>query len=166
MTVRRALRLVLGLGRWRVVCPDCGGTGICKREGSRHPHSCCGDCDRRLVPRSAVPDDFSPDHLSNVLLGTGWIWGSFWQGLFLGFYRRKNRALVVPAEARWESEEEPSPSRVAPDGVTLTILGKPPAEPVLRLSRQGRDHAMVVLLAADRAWLREQLAAFDHGEEG
>jgi hypothetical protein len=90
----KALRWLLGLGRWRTTCPICKGTGICQEAGSKHPHSCCGDCERKRVPWSSVPDNFdgknnefykriSPD---GVLIGVGWVWGSFWQGLRRGFY--------------------------------------------------------------------------------
>jgi hypothetical protein len=90
----RALHRLLGLGQWRVICPVCKGTGICQSPGCRWPHSCCGDCKRKRVPWSSVPADFdgknhneyqriSPD---GVLIGVGWVWGSFWQGLQRGFY--------------------------------------------------------------------------------
>jgi hypothetical protein len=55
----------------------------------------------------------------------------------------------------------PAPSKRAPDGVTLTILGKPPAEPVLQLSHQGGGVVRTVLRAAERAWLLEHLARWN-----
>ncbi len=35
----------------KVWCPDCEGTGWCKQGGSQEPHSCCGDCDRIILPK-------------------------------------------------------------------------------------------------------------------
>lgn len=56
--------------------------------------------------------------------------------------------------------------RVTPDGSLLQILGDPPAEPVLQLTRHpkagtSRETGLCVLRAEDRAWLRAQLARFD-----
>lgn len=90
-----ALKRLLSLGRWKIICPCCKGTGICQDPGSVFPHSCCGDCERKYVPWSTVPSNFdgenhdafmkiSPD---GALIGVGWVYGSFWQGLRQGFYR-------------------------------------------------------------------------------
>lgn len=83
--LRAALRWLFDLGRWRVVCPDCKGTGVCQHATSRWLHS----CGRKLVPRSQVPAGFDGPHwktITTAVIGTGWVWGSFWQGLQWGFY--------------------------------------------------------------------------------
>jgi hypothetical protein len=93
-SIGSALDWLLGLGRWRVVCPTCKGTGLCQKEGSLHPHSCCGGCGRKRVPWSSVPPDFDgKSHAihrrifpEGPLIGVGWVEGSFWQGLQQGFY--------------------------------------------------------------------------------
>jgi len=61
---------------------------------------------------------------------------------------------------------KPAPSRVAPNGVRMSIFSKPPAVPVLQLFKQGEGIMQAPLRADDRAWLREQLAAFDPPPSG
>jgi len=57
---------------------------------------------------------------------------------------------------------KPAPSRLTPNGVTLSIFPKPDGRaPILQLFKQGEGSMRAVLRADDRAWLRRQLAAFD-----
>jgi hypothetical protein len=90
--IARTFGLILGLGRWRTVCPDCEGTGFCARLNSRHPHSCCGDCGRISVPWDEVPAGFDGGRLGEeAIIGAGWVWGSLWTGIRFGFYRGPRR---------------------------------------------------------------------------
>lgn len=89
---KSAASWIFGLGRWRVVCPDCKGTGICQLGNSEYPHSCCGDCGRTYIPVSKAPTGFNRGSSfsdGTVIIGTGWIWGSFWSGLYNGFYHNR-----------------------------------------------------------------------------
>lgn len=64
---------------WPVKCEDCNGTGICVGENSRHPHSCCGACDRRAVPTTSVPPNGKFACVANgVLIGNGRMWVRPW----------------------------------------------------------------------------------------
>lgn len=97
---------LVGLGRWKAVCPDCDGTGLCNHPNPRHPHSCCGACNRVWVARTAVPLDFDgvecgagerwpgfcaeagvPVGTALALIGSGWVEGSFWWMLRRGRWR-------------------------------------------------------------------------------
>lgn len=75
--------------KWLITCPDCNGTGICQTNNpgpSKHPHSCCGDCDRIIIPATdaRVPAGFVPlygEPYEKVIIGDGLIAVSFWRWL-------------------------------------------------------------------------------------
>jgi hypothetical protein len=80
------MKLLVWLWRWatywEVPCEGCDGTGLCAAPGSKGPHSCCGDCDRKTVPAAGVPPGFR--HLQDaptVLVGTGRMWIRPWAPL-------------------------------------------------------------------------------------
>jgi hypothetical protein len=69
-------RLWVRLTYWRVPCETCKGTGLC--EGTlaggppSMPHSCCGDCGRRWVPRETLPAGFDGNERpGQALIGNG-----------------------------------------------------------------------------------------------
>ncbi len=78
----RLRQLWIKLTYWPVKCPSCNGTGICTtlQAGAPPsvPHSCCGDCGRKRVPRSQVPDDFAPLSADPVTIGDGVLWRRPW----------------------------------------------------------------------------------------
>jgi len=101
----KILREVASLGRWRCVCPGCDGTGFCNGKGSTFPHSCCGDCSREWTTWELVPDDFNgkrQDRAHRPIIGSGWVLGSFWTMLRLGWWRtspvRRQRAAKLATE--------------------------------------------------------------------
>ena len=75
-------KLWVYLTYWKVKCADCHGTGICHGtqagQPSSRPHSCCGDCGNKYVPRSKVPDNFEPKTGDMVLIGTGIMYRRPW----------------------------------------------------------------------------------------
>lgn len=79
--------------RIQVECPGCRGTGICctimDGKPPAYPHSCCGDCDRRVVPGTHVPVGFRPIVDGEALIGTGYVAVGFWRwlGVKLGVVR-------------------------------------------------------------------------------
>jgi len=79
--VNRLRRLWIRLTYWRVPCEDCDGTGICRQNKSTHPHSCCGDCERKTVPLAAVPEGFLSEtdrKLGRAIIGDGIMWRRPW----------------------------------------------------------------------------------------
>lgn len=74
-------RLWLWLTYWPVPCESCNGTGICTGKTSKYPHSCCGDCRRKIVDWSAVPPGFDGSTASRKfrpLIGDGVMWRRPW----------------------------------------------------------------------------------------
>lgn len=73
----------------KVTCPGCNGTGLCQTLQAgmppQYPHSCCGDCNRVVVPASSVPPDFDGGWRlpgsDTVLIGSGFLEVSFWKWL-------------------------------------------------------------------------------------
>lgn len=65
---------------WPVACDGCAGTGICTGENATVPHSCCGDCDRIVVPARRVPSNFMGlmRNGSTAMVGTGVMWRRPW----------------------------------------------------------------------------------------
>lgn len=63
---------------WKVPCEGCNGTGICGGESSRYPHSCCGDCGRKLVDASTLPAGYSGVHNGRATVGDGIMWRRPW----------------------------------------------------------------------------------------
>ena len=97
---------LLGLGRWKIKCPDCDNLGLCNHPNPKYPHSCDGQCRHVWVARSLLPADFNgceraagenapeacveagvPVGTALGLTGCGWIEGSFWQMLRHGRWR-------------------------------------------------------------------------------
>jgi hypothetical protein len=72
-------RLWIWLTYWKVVCSECGGTGVCQQPRAKDVHSCCGDCDRISLPRSKAPPGwhFSGDE-ETILIGDGVMWLRPW----------------------------------------------------------------------------------------
>lgn len=110
--IKHALRWLVDLGRWRCVCPSCDPWGTCNHENAIRPHSCgCGDCQRIFMPRIMYPRDFDgvervvdlhlrshyprevgdfPPGTSVALVGCGYVRGSFWQMLRVGWWSRSS----------------------------------------------------------------------------
>jgi hypothetical protein len=81
--------------KFTIPCPDCKGTGICATtqmgRPPSEPHSCCGDCDRRLVPSDAVPAGFfGARDGERVIIGTGILHVGFWPWLRWRIGMRRN----------------------------------------------------------------------------
>lgn len=80
------MNLFRRLWRWLtylpVPCERCDGTGVCKSAGAVDVHSCCGDCDRRLVPIEKAPVGWPLDDISRqsgrIILGTGVMYRRPW----------------------------------------------------------------------------------------
>lgn len=101
--VGRFLCRILRVGRWKVACPTCHGTGIV--QGHRkdampfiYTHACNGRCDNALINRTEAPSDFvggtiSVIHPSKgkdqtfVVVGSGWYYGSLWEMLWHGWWK-------------------------------------------------------------------------------
>ena len=104
--IRAALQWLVGLGHWKIKCPDCDDLGICNHPNPHFPHSCCGLCEHVWIARRLLPPDFNGNELKEGmhypkacaeagvplgtalgLVGCGWIYGSFWQMLRHGRWR-------------------------------------------------------------------------------
>jgi hypothetical protein len=101
--VGRVLLYLLQVGRWKVVCSTCHGTGLCKgrrKNAASFMQACNGRCDSITVERASVPTDFVGGTISFmqpsegrdttfVVVGSGWYYGSFWAMLWYGWWKRK-----------------------------------------------------------------------------
>lgn len=76
-------RLWYRLTYWPVPCADCRGTGVCATTQAGAPpsvpHSCCGECGRKIVPASALPAGYSGVHKDGTaVVGDGVMWRRPW----------------------------------------------------------------------------------------
>ena len=76
-------RLWIRLTYWTVPCESCNGTGICctlqAGKPPAEPHSCCGDCNRKIVPKNQVPEGFmSLPYENTVTIGDGIMYRRPW----------------------------------------------------------------------------------------
>ena len=75
-------KLWIKLTYWSVPCSSCKGTGICQTlqagKPPSVPHSCCGDCERKTVPATEVPADFSGISGATATVGSGTMYRRPW----------------------------------------------------------------------------------------
>lgn len=62
---------------WPVLCDVCKGTGVCQKEHSKGPHSCCGGCERIVVPAWQVKKSF-PAPGGSAIIGNGVMYRRPW----------------------------------------------------------------------------------------
>lgn len=75
-------RLWIRLTYWPVPCDRCNGTGICATlqagKPPSVPHSCCGDCGRKIVDARDLPPGYSGVLNGRATVGDGIMWRRPW----------------------------------------------------------------------------------------